>query len=119
MNFYKAPNLLLRIGVAFAFLFPAIDGIFNPYTWIGYFPKFMRGDAPDLVMLHGFAFMEVIIALWILSGKKIFYPSLFAAFLLVSIVLFNYNNFEILFRDIAISMMAFSLALGARDLKTE
>lgn len=111
MNQEKISNLLLRIGVAFAFLYPPINALFNPDSWIGYFPKFMHGYVPDLVLLHGFGLVEVVIAGWILSGKKIFLPSLTAALMITTIVLFNLNNFEILFRDLAIAMMALALAV--------
>lgn len=110
----RIPNLLLRIGVAFAFLYPPFDALANPDSWIGYFPKFVHGIAPDLVLLHGFGVIEVIIALWILSGKKIFLPSLAATLMITTIVLANLNNFEILFRDLSIAAMALSLAVSAR-----
>lgn len=102
---------LLRIGVAFAFLYPAIHAIGNPDSWIGYFPPFLlnAGLAPE-VLLHGFGIVEVVIALWILSGYKILPPSLTAAAMLVGIVIFNAGQFEVLFRDISIACMALALA---------
>jgi len=109
----KIANLLLRIGVAFAFLFPPINAYFYPDSWIGYFPSFVHGFVPDLVLLHGFGVIEIIIAMWILSGRKIFLPSLTAGLMLVGIVLINLNNFEILFRDLSIALMAFALAVSA------
>lgn len=115
MNTKNTSDILLRIGVAFAFLYPPINAIFNPDSWIGYFPKFVHGIVPDLVLLHGLGVVEVIIALWILSGKKIFFPSLIAGITIISIVLFNLNNFEVLFRDLSIAMVAFALALNASD----
>lgn len=115
MDIEKIPNLLLRIGVAFAFFYPPFDALSNPDSWIGYFPKFIHGIAPDAVLLHGFGLIEVIIALWILSGKKIFWPSLTAALLITTIVLFNLNNFEVLFRDLSISAMALALAVNAKQ----
>ena len=78
----KISNLLLRISVAFAFLYPPFDALTNPDSWIGYFPKFMQGYVPDLVLLHGFGIVEVVIALWILSGKQIFWPSIVATLML-------------------------------------
>lgn len=115
MNLEKIPNLLLRIGVAFAFLYPPINALSNPDSWIGYFPKFLHGIAPDTVMLHSFGLVEVVIALWILSGKKIFLPSLVAGIMITTIVVVNLNNFEVLFRDLSIALMAFALALDAKQ----
>ena len=119
-------NLVLRIGVAFSFLFPPINALFDPYSWIGYFPRFVQGVLPDSVLLHGFGILEVIIALWILSGKRIFWPSLAAAAMLVVIVVFNPSQFQILFRDLSVAGMAAALAVlsypkaaeSARETKT-
>jgi hypothetical protein len=101
---------LLRIGVALAFLYPPLNALSNPYSWLGYFPGFVRGFVPDMVLLHGFGVVEVIIALWILSGKKIFWPSVAAALLLVLIVGFNMTGFEVVFRDLSIAAAAAALA---------
>ena len=103
--------LLLRLGVAFAFLYPPIDALFDPTSWISYFPHFMRGFVPDTLLLHGFGVLEVIIALWILSGKKIFLPSCVAAAILIAIVLFGLSDFQILFRDLSIAAAALALAV--------
>ncbi len=114
MNLGGAANFLLRAGVSFAFIYPPIDALFDPYSWIGYFPKFMHGIAPDAVLLHTFGIVEVVIALWILSGKNIFWPSVSATLILLAIILFNPQNFQIIFRDVAIAAASFSLALSAR-----
>ena len=116
-NSQKIANFLARFGVAFAFLYPPINALFDPISWIGYFPKFLHGMVPDLVLLHGFGAMEVVIALWILSGKRIFVPALLAAAMLATIVLFNLQDFQILFRDLSIAILALALAAGAYDLR--
>ena len=103
-------ELILRIGLAFAFLYPAVSGFFNPEAWIGYFPVFILDVVPnELVLLYGFGIIEIIIGLWILSGKYIFYPSAAAALLLAAIVLFNINQMDVLFRDVSILAMAIAL----------
>lgn len=113
MNLERVTNFILRSAVAFAFLYPPIDAIFDPYSWIGYLPHFIRGFVPDLVLLHSFGVLEVIIALWILSGRKILLPSLLALAILVAIILLNLQDFQIIFRDIPIAMMSGILALNA------
>lgn len=111
----KGNTLLLRIALAFAFLYPPIDSIFNPNAWIGFFPQFILQFASTLgvsnVMLLGaWGIVEIIIALWVLSGRHIFLPSLAAAALLCLIVLFNIPLMEIVFRDIALALVALTLA---------
>ena len=103
--------LILRIGVAFAFLYPPISALSDPYSWIGYFPHFLRGYVPDMVLLHGFGLIETAIALWILSGKRIFWPSLAAVAMLVTIVAMNGFEFELLFRDLSIAAAALALVV--------
>lgn len=106
-------HLLLRGGVAFAFLYPAIDAFFDPYSWLGYFPKFMHGILPDAVLLHSFGAIEITIALWILSGKNIFWPSTLATLMLATITLLNLQDFQIVFRDVSIAFMSAALATSA------
>lgn len=111
MNREKLAELILRLGSAFAFIFPPLNALVNPYSWIGYFPSFIKGFVPDLVLLHSFGAVEIIIALWIIFGKKIFWPSATASLMLLGIIVFNFNNFEILFRDISILAMTLSLSI--------
>jgi uncharacterized membrane protein YphA (DoxX/SURF4 family) len=113
MNSQKVVNLLLRLGVAFAFLYPPLDALSDPISWIGYFPRLVHGIMPDVILLHSFGILEVGIALWILSGKKILAPSLLAAVILLAIVLLNLQDFQILFRDLSIAAMSLALAVGA------
>lgn len=111
-------SLLLRIGVAFAFLYPAVKAVFDPISWISYFPDFLLGIVPDAVLLHSFGALEVVIALWILSGKKIFIPSVLAALILTAIILFHWSGMDVIFRDVPILFMAIALALMARSERT-
>lgn len=113
----ESGDLLLRLGVAFAFLYPPLDAFLNPYSWIGYIPGFTRGIVPDMVLLHTFGIIEIILAVWILSGRKIFWPCIVATGILLVIVLFNLPDFEVLFRDIALAAMTLALALMHRPAK--
>jgi len=111
VNRDKLANIILRAGVAFAFLYPPFSALYDPDSWIGYFPAFTRGIVPDAVLLHSFGLFEVIIALWILSGRNIFWPSLTAAAMLVVIVVTDAQDFIVVFRDLSIAAAALSLAL--------
>jgi len=108
----RTAYLLLRVGAGVAFLYPPLSAFFgDPYGWLGYFPAFMHGYVPDLVLLHLFGAVEMVIGLWILSGYKIFIPSMVATGMLVAIVFFNLNQFDVLFRDISIACLTFALAV--------
>jgi hypothetical protein len=104
-------SFILRVGLAFAFLFPPLNALLNPYAWIGYFPEFTRGFVPDEVLLHAFGVVEVALALWLLSGKRIFTPSALMFLMFISIVAFNPGQFEVLFRDLSLAAMALALAM--------
>ena len=110
----KTTELLLRIGVAFAFLYPPVSAFQNPDSWIGYFPPFLLNlGLPSEVLLHGFGILEVVIALWLLSGWRVYVPAALAAVMLVAIVAFNLSQLEVLFRDIAIALAAVALSVDA------
>ena len=106
----------MRAGVAFSFLYPPVNALSDPNSWIGYFPQFVRElnasiGLSDLTLLHAFGVFEVLLALWILSGWKIFWPSLAAVGMFLGIVVFNTSQFTVLFRDLSIAAAALALAL--------
>lgn len=107
----EASDLLLRLGTALAFLYPPIDAFLNPFSWVGYMPLFLRDLLPEMLLLHAFGVLQIGLAVWILSGRKIFIPSVLATIILIFIVLFNLNDFGVLFRDLSISAMTLALAI--------
>lgn len=108
----RTAYLFLRIGAALAFLYPPLSALVgDPYTWLGYFPAFLQGYVPDMVLLHAFGVVEILIGLWLLSGYKIFIPALLATAMLLAIVAFNFSQLDVLFRDLSIACLTFALAL--------
>ena len=109
----SAVERLLRVGLAFSFLYPAVSAWFNPFAWIGYFPNFMLDLAGghDMLLLHAFGVTEIIIGVWLLFSKRVFWPSMVAAVYLAGIVVFNLNQMDVIFRDISIFAMAIALGL--------
>lgn len=103
-----APELILRIGLAFSFAYPALAALGDPEAWLGYFPGFMLALAGDqaYVLLHAFGALEVAIAAWIVFGKDIRIPAATAFVLLLAIVALNPIQFPILFRDLSIAAIA-------------
>ena len=112
-------SFILRAGLAFSFLYPAIDSFFHPDTWIGFFPGWLIAINPvDIATLSLlFAGLEIVIALGILFARDPFYPTSAAVVVLASIVVFNWSALDIIFRDISIISMAIALIL-LRDQKS-
>lgn len=104
-------GILLRVGVAIAFIYPPVEAYFFPASWIGFFPLWMRNLPIDnTLLLHLFGASEILIALWILFAKRIFIPSVLASLYLILIVALNWKFIDLLFRDIAILMIPLALA---------
>ncbi|MDP2650408.1 MAG: hypothetical protein Q8P16_02475 [bacterium] len=108
---------LLRAAVAFTFIYPAVSAWFNPYAWVGYFPSFLIDLAGnyDLVLLHAFGVTELFIAAWLLFGRRILVPCMLAIAYLLGIVVFNWNQLDVIFRDIAFMLATAALALLERE----
>lgn len=105
--------LLLRIGLAFSLFYAALSALIDPVSWIGYFPQFIRHLAPsEMLLTGGFSFVQLVIGGWILSGKEIFVPSVVAVAMLLGIILFNFSQMDVIFRDISILFMALALAIA-------
>lgn len=107
----SVPELLLRASLAFSFIYPPVAAWIKPYDWVGYIPTMLQDIvAPHtMLFLHGIGVLEILLALWIMFGKRIFAPSIVAGAFLVAIVIMNPTQFDILFRDV--SLVGIALAL--------
>lgn len=112
----KAAHVALRAGAAFAFIYPAVNAWGDPGSWVGYFPQFVLGAgaavglAPE-VLLHLFGAVEIIVGLWLLWGRYLFWPATAATVLLLAIVAFNLPQMQVVFRDLSIAAITFALAI--------
>jgi len=111
MKNYKLALFLLRLGIASVFLYAAIAAYLEPQNWIGYIPQFFRNIFPANVLLMLFGAYQIILSLWLLWGKKIFWASLLSILTFIAIIIANIWSLDIVFRDIAILFAAFSLAV--------
>lgn len=104
---------LLRAGLAFSFLYPALSAFIDPASWIGYVPPWVEPVMSREVFLLVFSPIEIVVALGIIFWESVV-PSLVAGLMLITIVVSNYNEFSVVFRDLSIACMAFALALLTR-----
>lgn len=107
---YEKAILLLKLGVAFSFIYPAISGFINPEMWLGYVPAWIDTFLPREIFLHIFSTFEIFVAFGVLFWNKA-YPSIVAGLILLTIVLLNISEFSVVFRDIPIAIMAFAIAI--------
>ena len=105
----KTAITILRWGLAFVFFYAAIASLVTPQDWIGYIPEFLRGLLPGNLFLILFSIFEIILASFLFIGKKIVYASLIAAVALVGVTIVNFNQLDVLFRDVGLAMMALAL----------
>lgn len=104
-------GLFLRLGLAFVLFYVAWASYVDPNSWIGFFPQWLRRLIPAEPLLALFSGYEIVLGLWLLSGWKIGWSSLFMALTMFGIVAFNLGAMPIVFRDIAIGCAAFSLSV--------
>ncbi len=116
MNNQKA-LLLLRLGLAFVFLYAAIASFFYPDNWVWFIPNWMQKIVPGRPMLLMHGIFELILGLWLVSGKWVYYAAIVAALDLVAIVLPNITVMDVVFRDIGLITSAVALALLTRPQK--
>ncbi len=105
-----AAPFLLRAGLAFVFLYAGIGALQHPATWVGYLPNLLTKAIAATTALKIIAVYEIILALWLLSGKYIRYAAWLSALTLAGIVVANSNQLIITFRDIGLVCMALALA---------
>lgn len=107
------PAWLLRMGLAFVFLYAGAAMIINPLDFMGYIPTVIGGRSAT-ILLHAFAVYEFVLAAALLSRRFAYHASLAAVLTLTTITLTNLGSFEVLFRNVAIAFAAASLAVQVR-----
>ncbi len=106
---------LLQIGLAAVFLYAGIASLISPAEWAGFLPAFLTGSLSGITLVKIFAFYELALASWLLSGKYIKPAALLSALTLGSILAVNPHQLIITFRDIGLVFMALSLMLLAAE----
>ena len=110
MGAKKYVSLLLRIGIAFAFIYVALSAYFTPSSWIGSIPDFVAFVSKDLILKVHIT-INLILGLWLLSNKKTFYAAIISSLALFSIIILNLGALDIVFRDISILFADIALAV--------
>lgn len=104
-------SFILRAGLAVVFFYAAIASFLDPLGWVGFIPLWIRNVIPGRLFLSVFSVYELILGLWLMSNKKIFYASILSALTMSGIIIFNPGALDILFRDVSILLSAIALAV--------
>ncbi len=108
--------LLLRMGVAFPLLYVASASLSNPLLWIDFIPEFISIlSINELTLIYLFGLIDLALGLWILWGRHIFLPSLITSILVFGLVVFNLDQFGLIFRDISILSISLVLTIWSYD----
>ncbi|KKT55713.1 hypothetical protein A3G55_01145 [Candidatus Giovannonibacteria bacterium RIFCSPLOWO2_12_FULL_44_25] len=81
----KLANFLLRVGLAVVFFYAATAAYLEPHNWIGFLPSYFRMS----LVLALFSAYQIVLALWLLSGKAAFWSALLSAATLLAIIFQN------------------------------
>ena len=103
--------LMLQIGISFTFVYAAISSFINPQSWIGFIPNFITNTITRSYILAFFSFYEILLSIWLLSSKKLFYSSLLSSITLFFITILNFDSLDIVFRDIGLLFASISLVI--------
>ncbi|MBI3051715.1 hypothetical protein HYY74_04635 [Candidatus Woesearchaeota archaeon] len=104
-------SFLLRAGLSAVFLYAATASFLEPFSWIGFFPQWLRDAVPPSLLLHGFSAYQLVLALWLVSGKHAFHAAVLSSLTLLAIIGANIGALDIIFRDIAILFSSVALAI--------
>ena len=115
----NAAATILRWGVSFVFLYAGIDALLEPALWTGYLPHFLSGAASPVHVLAAFAVYEIALAVWLFTGRKLAWSSMFAVVTFAAVVIFNFGVLVVTFRDIGLAFAALALFELARSRREE
>lgn len=101
--------LLLRLALAFAFLYAGIGSLRSPLSWESFLPTILTTHFSGDVLIKFFGVYELALAVWLLAGWYVRYAAVLCALTLAGVVAFNPHALDITFRDISLALAAVAL----------
>ena len=102
---------LLRIGLAAVLLYASAGMLLQPDHWAGFMPAIVTHLVPAAMALKLFSFVQMVTALWLLSGWMTRYAAGLVALMMFGIVAANLASIEVTFRDVGLMLGAAALAV--------
>lgn len=109
------PSISLRYGLAFVFIYAGIVFTLDPQKGLQYVPKLIQGIIDPKIFVSLFTAYEFILSAWLIWGKWSRYSGFVTAITTIAITLPNLDQFNLLFRNVAIFSAA--IALSTLDLE--
>lgn len=105
--------LFLRLGLASVYLYAGISAILFPQNWIAFLPLFLKPFIPLETLLLLTSVIQILLAVWLLSGLKLFYAGIASAVMILGIIFLNLNALDITFRDFTIFFTSLAVVIGS------
>ncbi|MEK7162429.1 MAG: DoxX family membrane protein [Patescibacteria group bacterium] len=113
-----SPVLILRIGLGLTLLYASLHMFFDPVSWVGFIPQWVRQIIDPRTFLYIHSAFEFILSVLLLRG--IFLPAVsFIVFLDFTSILLFYGVDDITFRDFGLAMAALALFTSSINSKKE
>ena len=100
---------ILRWGLAFVFFYAAVAALLSPADWVAFLPGTLATASYARLLLSAFSIYELVLAVFLFWGKKVYWSSLLATITLGGIVVTNFQEMSIVFRDIGLALSALAL----------
>lgn len=114
-NFFNpaAASLLLRVGLAFTYIYASIDAFRKPDLWLSFLPEFMLKLAPfpDITVLHLLSVVQLVIAAFLIFKILLPYTAIVSALFLTGIIVTDLDAFLITFRDVPLVLASIAIIL--------
>ena len=104
-------SFLFRASITSAYLYAGLGSLLDPNSWIGFLPGFMQNSGFGLTALTIFSIIEIILSIWIISGKKAYLSATTSSLIMFFIIIFNLELLDIVFRDIPILFASIGLMI--------
>ena len=116
MKKLQKTSLVLRLALAFSFIYAAISSFITPQNWVGFLPEFLPGNFITYgFYLLGFSVYEFLLGVWLISNKKLYYASIISAITLALITILNLAQLDIVFRDVSLFLTAVALVILTKE----
>lgn len=106
--------IVLRFGIAFVFLWFAINQFMSPIDWTGFVPEQIAAIADPTMLVYGNAVFELVFGILLLLGLWPRITALLLGMHLIGISIgLGYNS--IMIRDIGLSLATLAIAMHGPD----